>query len=41
MVIRKMKLKNNVTFENLIKSYEEMYDCKYDNLQLKNTKVWF
>lgn len=41
MVIRKMKLMNNVTFENLIKSYEEMYDCKYDNLQLKILRSGF
>ena len=31
-----MKLITNMTFENLIQSYEEIYDCKYDNLQLKD-----
>ena len=36
-----MKLINNMTFENIIKSYEEMYDCKYDNLQLKELRYGF
>lgn len=36
-----MKLANNMTFENLIQSYEEMYDCKYDNLQLKELRYGF
>lgn len=36
-----MKLINNMTFENLIQSYEEMYDCKYDNLQLKELRYGF
>lgn len=36
-----MKLANNMTFENIIKSYEEMYDCKYDNLQLKELRYGF
>lgn len=36
-----MKLITNMTFENLIQSYEEMYDCKYDNLQLKELRYGF
>ena len=36
-----MKLITNMTFENIIKSYEEMYDCKYDNLQLKELRYGF
>ena len=36
-----MKLMNNMTFENIIKSYEEMYDCNYDNLQLKELRYGF
>ena len=36
-----MKLINNMTFENIVKSYEEMYDCKYDNLQLKELRYGF
>ena len=36
-----MKLTNNMTFENLIQSYEEMYDCKYDNLQLRELRYGF
>lgn len=36
-----MKLANNMTFENLIHTYEEMYDCKYDNLQLKELRYGF
>lgn len=36
-----MKLANNMTFENLIQSYEEMYDCAYDNLQLKELRYGF
>ena len=36
-----MKLANNMTFENLIQAYEEMYDCTYDNLQLKELRYGF
>lgn len=33
-----MKLKNNLSFEAIIKSFEEKHACKYDFLQLKELK---
>lgn len=36
-----MKLKSNLTFDNVIKSYKEQYDYEFDEYQLFELKVGF
>lgn len=36
-----MKLKSNLTFDNVIKSYKERYDYEFDEYQLFELKVGF
>lgn len=36
-----MRLKNNLTFDNLIKHYESLYNCHYDNLQVNELRLGY
>ena len=36
-----MKLKNNLTFDNLIAHYESLYNCHYDNLQVNELRLGY
>ena len=36
-----MKLKNNLSFDNLIKYYESMYKCSYDDFQVDELRIGY
>ena len=36
-----MKLKNNLSFGNLIKYYESMYKCSYDDFQIDELRIGY